>query len=173
MVLNFKYMYSMFPTAVLSTHFKRDPNLTSAENGVNILKALANDWVIINPDQEVPEEIQPSPVMTDSRTRFFCHGGDFDFSSVPKGTQILVIDYFANEQTWNDLTHLKNSEARDTIEVLYLQHDGIIGGEENDIVETIECIPNLKEIHYCGYYAQYEEALMKASPPNIKLVPIE
>jgi hypothetical protein len=152
---------------------RRNPELTSAENSINILNAMAGEYAVTYPDEEIPEELQPNEALVDDRVRFFApYSDDFAFSSVPKGTQMVVIEYFANDQTWKHLVALKNSEAKNDIEVLYLQHDGIIDGETSDIVETIAALPNLREIHYCGYYAQYSKELIEVAPPHINLIQI-
>jgi hypothetical protein len=153
---------------------RRNLELTSEENSINILNAMAAEYAIVNPDDDVPEELQPNEALVDNRVKFFVPSArnDFDFSSVPKGTQIVVIEHFSNDTTWKDLVALKNCEAKNCIEMLYLQHDGIIDGETSDIVETIAALPNLREIHYCGYYAQYSKELIEVAPPHINLIQI-
>ncbi len=149
-------------------------NSTCSENSFKVLQELSASYAEQYPGEDIPEEFQVAETLTDEKIKFFAPYVDgFSFATIPMGVQTIVIETFANEQTWKDLVSLKDSAAKDSIEILYLGHDGIIYGEECDISETLNALPNLKEIHYCGYYSHYENALYEvAESKNILVLPI-
>lgn len=97
-----------------------------------------------------------------------------DMATVPAGTRNLVFSSFLNEYEWKDLLRLSKSPAKATIKRLYLGHDGVIYGDEKDIKDCLLSLPNLTEVHYCGYYAQYDDILeeMRGTFPTIEFIAI-
>jgi len=76
--------------------------------------------------------------------------------------KVIVFAYHDNV-LWKEL--LNNLPT--STEILYLQHDGIIGIDCNnynkiddtldDVKAVIEQLPNLRIISYCGYYSKFKK----------------
>lgn len=134
----------------------------------DLLKELAANFMK-ETGSEVPDVFRPNPIM-DEPDSYMAEENQRNFSKVPKDTKVVIIEYFSNETTWEHLKTLVNSPARETIDTLYLQHDGVIFGKKEDIRDTINGLPNLKKIYYCGYYTKYDDDLIECvDGKNIEL----
>ena len=81
----------------------------------------------------------------------------YDFSRTPTGTLTIFIDSGSSDNHyWGHLLPLLTSPAKDSIEVLYLGHDGLTVEDDISMKTVMTGLPNLKEIHYCGYGAEYD-----------------
>ncbi len=123
---------------------------------INILSSLTEQFQLANPDCDVPEELTVSAILVDEKKKFFCRKGSaLTAEEIPSDTETFIIDTFDNECHWKHLTILLKSEAKFSINTLYLGHDGCIFGEKADIEAVICGLPNLREVFCCYYYAQY------------------
>lgn len=129
---------------------------------IKILTSLQGFFQEAHPHEEVPEEITVNPLLVNDQKKYFCpSGSDLKAEQIPSGTELFVVDTFDNACEWNHLKELLTSEAKNSITTLYLGHDGCITGDRCDIEVVLSGLPNLKEVHYCGYYAQYEDDLVE------------
>lgn len=82
------------------------------------------------------------------------------------GSKYLMFDSVDNDSTWKDV------RLRATVETeeIYLGHDGVIEGEEEDI-RAVLALPNIKLIYYCAYYTQYNTSIFEDFP-HIKTISI-
>lgn len=121
---------------------------------------LQEDFKKEHPGEEMPE-LEYSKVFDHEKQFIFpTEDANLQLSDIPAGTETLIIEYFMNEITWKELKDIILSPAKETLKVLYLQHDGVIYGDKDDIYNVLTSLDNLKEVHYCGYYANYENTLI-------------
>lgn len=89
------------------------------------------------------------------------------YKQILSENKIKVIQFeYHDNVLWKELL---NNLPKST-EILYLQHDGIIGidcNDENkfdtldDVKAVINQLPNLRIISYCGYYSKFNEENFK------------
>lgn len=146
--------------------------MTETERSIKILETCATLFATENPDCEIPEEFTVDPILYTKS--YICNDGSaLSSEEIPKDTETFVVDTFDNSCHWKHLKVLSNSRAKQSIETLYLGHDGCIFGEKEDIEEVLTSLPNLKKVYACGYHAQYWDDLdILCSKYNIKTVPI-
>jgi hypothetical protein len=68
----------------------------------------------------------------------------------------VVFYAFNNDIEFKHLIFLPKS-----VKGLYLGHDGVCDGSYEDVEMVINALPKLREIHYCGYYADYSSYIKK------------
>ncbi len=76
---------------------------------------------------------------------------EYDLSGVPVGTKSVVFPTFGNDFHLRSLLTLPI-----TIEQMYLGHDGMIFGSEEDLQAVLDHLPNLKRYEYCGDLVEEE-----------------
>jgi hypothetical protein len=148
--------------------------MTQTLRSIHILTSLEAQFREEFPGVSPPEEITVNRILVDDERKYFCSSGsDLTPEQVPSDTQTFIIDTFDNACEWKHLEAITKSEAKHSITTLYLGHDGCIEGELSDIEAVISGLPSLKEVHYCGYYAQYVEELTEVCDKRgVKCIPI-
>lgn len=150
--------------------------MNNTQRAINIAKQLQEAYIGDKGDpKDIPEVIQIPDVFKNNDTKIFYvpkykSKNVYDLSSIPLGTEMVVIDTFDNKWNWH---HLKELGSKETIKILYLGHDGLINGTEDDINYVINSLPNLEQVYYCGYYADYDDILERYYTKNVRFIPIE
>lgn len=140
---------------------------------IHILTSLEAQFREEFPDEEIPAEISVNNLLVDDQKKYFCpSGSDLVPEQIPSDTKTFIVDTFDNDCEWKHLEALTISGAKDSITTLYLGHDGCIEGERSNIEAVISGLPSLKEVHYCGYYAQYIDDLTEICGKRVKCIPI-
>lgn len=134
--------------------------MTQTLRSIAILDSLSSQFKLEYPNVDIPEEIMVNPELIDSSVKFFCEdGANLKADQIPINIETFIVDTFDNECHWKHLKVLTESASKTTIRTLYLGHDGCVKGEKGDIESVIKGLPGVQSVHYCGYYAQYEDDL--------------
>ena len=130
--------------------------------------SLVNTFQLNFPGADIPSEIQTT-IPAETSTCFYVED-DIGDICVPDGVETVVMPNVDNTHDFSHFTVLPPS-----IKELYLGHDGVLNGTAEDIRKTIAGLPNLKTIHYCGYYMDqevYEHLLGECVEKQVELNPI-
>lgn len=85
-----------------------------------------------------------------------------DFRNLSANVKEVFIDSCCSDNhSWKLLAGILESPARETIVELHLGHDGLIDADHVTMTNVLRGLPSLKEITYCGYYADFEDELQK------------